>query len=217
MNLDLTFASIQKITSFLNYFQPISIYRRKWFKIVFHPSGRSTFALDYICVDYVDAEKRSFATQRRVVSQTTRKKGGNKGIRTLGLCLAKAPLYQLSYIPFFCKPLFVSHCLCTCVDVVIHPSIRPSIHKVEKRKSGEAEKLRSGEVEKRRSGEAEKWTGLCPGTRQSRPQSGAVSFATQRRTTTSSALLSTTSTQGDYVKAEKDGGKKSWTILNLNQ
>jgi hypothetical protein len=152
MNLDLTFASIQKITSFLNYFQPISIYRRKWFKIVFHPSGRSTFALDYICVDYVDAEKRSFATQRRVVSQTTRKKGGNKGIRTLGLCLAKAPLYQLSYIPFFCKPLFVSHCLCTCVDVVIHPSIRPSIHKVEKRKSGEAEKLRSGEVEKRRSG-----------------------------------------------------------------
>lgn len=30
-------------------------------------------------------------------------KGGNKGIRTLGPCLAKAVLYQLSYIPFFAE------------------------------------------------------------------------------------------------------------------
>ena len=29
------------------------------------------------------------------------KKGGNKGIRTLGPCLAKAVLYQLSYIPIW--------------------------------------------------------------------------------------------------------------------
>jgi hypothetical protein len=31
----------------------------------------------------------------------TEQKGGNKGIRTLGPCLAKAVLYQLSYIPIF--------------------------------------------------------------------------------------------------------------------
>ena len=29
-----------------------------------------------------------------------KKKGGNSGIRTHGPCLAKAVLYQLSYIPF---------------------------------------------------------------------------------------------------------------------
>jgi len=32
-------------------------------------------------------------------AEQTIKKGGNKGIRTLGPCLAKAVLYQLSYIP----------------------------------------------------------------------------------------------------------------------
>lgn len=44
-------------------------------------------------------------------TQKEKKEGGNRGIRTLGPCLAKAVLYQLSYIPnfaiffciFFCK------------------------------------------------------------------------------------------------------------------
>ena len=33
--------------------------------------------------------------------QKRKKEGGNRGIRTLGPCLAKAVLYQLSYIPIF--------------------------------------------------------------------------------------------------------------------
>lgn len=41
------------------------------------------------------------STDHFFFTQIRKKEGGNRGIRTLGPCLAKAVLYQLSYIPIF--------------------------------------------------------------------------------------------------------------------
>ncbi len=57
--------------------------------------------------------------KRKFQDKNKEEKGGNKGIRTLGPCLAKAVLYQLSYIPSFSLLLsLLKFFLSTQVDLV---------------------------------------------------------------------------------------------------
>jgi hypothetical protein len=66
-----------------------------------------------------------------------KKKDGNKGIRTLGPCLAKAMLYQLSYIPVFVSFFFFSKKKQTIHKKLDHTGLEPVTFRLSSERSNQ--------------------------------------------------------------------------------
>jgi hypothetical protein len=95
-------------SAILQKMKPSSFLRRRFNRslLVLCRQQKPSFCLPAFCFSFFFKEKKQnkagshfFDAFAKKKTHCTKKKGGNKGIRTLGPCLAKAVLYQLSYIP----------------------------------------------------------------------------------------------------------------------